>query len=103
VQPDYWLVPHGKEKRGFYFMTTRRNKVAFITQELLENTNISLAAKGLYAYLQLATENQDISFNTIAEFHKVAYEEISKWFDELIDYGVIDVEEENGVTIYSIK
>jgi hypothetical protein len=84
-------------------MVTRRNKVAFITQELLENTNISLAAKGLYAYLQLAAENQDVSIKTISEFHKVAYEEISEWFDELIDYGIIDVEEENGVTIYLIK
>jgi predicted transcriptional regulator len=84
-------------------MKTRRTKVAFITQELLENTNVSFAAKGLYAYLQLVTENQDISFKTIAEVHKVYFEDISEWLDELIDYGVIDVEEENGVNVYSIK
>jgi len=85
-------------------MLIRKNNLVSVPATLISDPNISLSAKGLYAFLQTFSDNQDFSLQSIADQHKVLKQDIDKWMEELIDSSYIFIVEENdGGILYVIR
>ncbi len=66
-----------------------KNRYATTPNELLNNENLSLKAKGLFAYLQSKPENWRFSVGRMAGQLKEGKEAITKALKELEDYGIL--------------
>jgi len=85
-------------------MLIRKNNLVVVPTALLSDTNISLSAKGLYAFLLTFPNEQEFSLQSIANHHNVFQIDIERWMEELIESSYIFiVEEKDGVLSYVIR
>ena len=74
---------------GFLIMLKVNRSVAIVPRELAEMREVSLAAKGLYALLQM---NDDIiSIRVLADRYSIGHEFAEQCFEELLAAGYVDI------------
>lgn len=73
-------------------------------KSLLANPQISLSAKGLYAFLQIFENGEKINMTLLPKMYNIDKELFDNSLRELIDFQYVSIDEgENGALFYDVE
>ena len=88
----------------FFMAIIKRFNPVLTPKSLLENPQISLSAKGLYAFLQIFEDRERIELNYIAKIYNIDREIIDALLKELVENDFLLVGTcEDGTLVYQIE
>jgi hypothetical protein len=84
-------------------MVVKKQKFALAPHELLNDSKVSLSAKGLYAFLQVFNEDGVLDFDSLCKRFKIDRSKFDEMLDELIIHGYVSVENNYGILYYVLN
>ena len=74
-----------------------------IPQDLLTNPLLSLSAKGLYAFLQIFDQDEQLDFKLMCKTYNIKKKQFDDSITELVVHKYISVESLDGLLVFVIN
>jgi hypothetical protein len=78
-------------------------KFSKIPQDLLTNPLLSLSAKGLYAFLQIFDQDEELDFKLLCKTYNIKKKQFDDSITELVVHEYLSIESIDGLLVYVLN